>query len=214
MNPTHRHVIIRLLQGPINQEDIPLWSRMNQDLPRIRKHFEEMGLEVIRNEASGYAYLCQRASNGDEGEGWPESTEPPLPKLMRAVRLRYKQTLFLVLLREELLRFENKQDGADFLFLKLSEIRDLCSPFIGEQGDEKKFHDFVDALIVRACEWGVLKKIRGSREEPVYRVERILEAKLPPTMLQQVREELQKQAGAPADELDTEPELEEDHADA
>ena len=53
MNPaiTHRHVIVRLLNGPIYQEDLDLWGRLGAEWEHIKNHFIEMGLEVARDDS-------------------------------------------------------------------------------------------------------------------------------------------------------------------
>ena len=49
MNPaiTHRHVIVRLLNGPIYQEDLDLWGRLGAEWEKIKNHFLEMGLRWL-----------------------------------------------------------------------------------------------------------------------------------------------------------------------
>ena len=61
MNPaiTHRHVIVRLLNGPIYQEDLDLWGRLGAEWEKIKNHFFEMGLEVARDDSAGYAFIRQ-----------------------------------------------------------------------------------------------------------------------------------------------------------
>ena len=62
MNPsiTYRHVIVRLLNGPIYQEDLDLWGRLGAEWDRIKNHFCDMGLEVARDDAAGYALSDRR----------------------------------------------------------------------------------------------------------------------------------------------------------
>ena len=61
MNPaiTYRHVIVRLLNGPIYQEDLDLWGRLGAEWDRIKSHFFDIGLEVARDDAAGYAFVRQ-----------------------------------------------------------------------------------------------------------------------------------------------------------
>ena len=62
MNPaiTHRHVTVRLLNGPIYQEDLDLWSRLGAEWEKIKSHFFEIGLEVARDDSAGYAFVRHR----------------------------------------------------------------------------------------------------------------------------------------------------------
>ena len=207
---TYRHVVVQLLKGPVNREDEELWAVLNRDYPKVRDYLSVLGLEVVRDEDAGYACLRQQESGESGGDNWKEDGEAPLPALMRSERLRYKPTLFLVLLREEQLRFDHSQEGGDFLYRSLTELREMLEPYLGQGGDEKSFHKTVDALISRACGLGVLRELRGSRDEPVYRVERILKEKLPPETLQQIWEELNKHLQAKGVEVDTESDSEEE----
>ena len=74
MNPaiTHRHVIVRLLNGPIYQEDLDLWSRLGAEWEKIKAHFGEMGMDVARDDSAGYAYVHQREEDSQEDENWEE----------------------------------------------------------------------------------------------------------------------------------------------
>ena len=74
MNPaiTHRHVIVRLLNGPIYQEDLDLWSRLGAEWEKIKGHFGEMGLDVARDDSAGYAYVRQREEDSEEEENWDD----------------------------------------------------------------------------------------------------------------------------------------------
>ena len=49
MNPaiTHRHVIVRLLNGPIYQEDLDLWGRLGAEWDKIKNHFIEMDKRIV-----------------------------------------------------------------------------------------------------------------------------------------------------------------------
>ena len=75
-----------------------------------------MGLEVARDDSAGYAFIRQREDEAtEEDEGWEDDAVAPLPRVLEATRLTYHQTIFMVLLREELMRFEqNQEEGTIF----------------------------------------------------------------------------------------------------
>ena len=90
MNPaiTHRHVIVRLLNGPIYQEDLDLWGRLGAEWDKIRNHFFEIGMEVARDDSAGYAFVRQREEiEESEVESWDDGTEAPLPCSVERGRL-------------------------------------------------------------------------------------------------------------------------------
>ena len=65
------------------------------------------------------------------------------------------------------------------------------SPYYPELHDEKKIHRQISALVTKFEDWGILKKVRD-REGGLYRVERIIKAKLPPEKLAEVKEQIKR----------------------
>ena len=206
MNPaiTHRHVIVRLLNGPIYQEDLDLWGRLGAEWERIRNHFREMGLEVARDDSAGYAFIRQNEeTDEEEEEGWEEADTAPLPRVLRRTRLTYHQTIFMVLLREELMRFEQNQEEGDHLYRTALDLREVMTPYYPELHDEKKIHRQISAMISRFEEWGILKKVRD-KNGGLYRVERIIKAKLPPEKLAEVRDQIKRRTPDLQEEMEEE----------
>ena len=202
MNPaiTHRHVIVRLLNGPIYQEDLDLWSRLGAEWEKIKSHFFEIGLEVARDDSAGYAFVRQREEIEEpEAESWDDGTEAPLPRVLRRTRLSYHQTIFMVLLREELMKFEQNQEEGDHLYRSAIDLREIMTPYYPELHDEKKIHRQISSLVTKFEDWGILKKVRD-KDGGLYRVERIIKAKLPPEKLAEVRDQIKRRT----------PELEQD----
>jgi hypothetical protein len=194
MNPaiTYRHVIVRLLNGPIYQEDLDLWGRLGAEWEKIRNHFFEIGMEVARDDSAGYAFVRQRDELEEEDtDAWGDGAEAPLPRVLRRTRLSYHQTIFMVLLREELMRFEQSQEEGDHLYRSALDLRETMTPYYPELHDEKKIHRQISALVTKFEEWGILKKVRD-RDGGLYRVERIIKAKLPPEKLAEVREQIKR----------------------
>ncbi len=195
MNPaiTYRHVIVRLLNGPIYQEDLDLWGRLGAEWDRIKSHFFDMGLEVARDDAAGYAFVRQTEESEEELEDWEDVASAPLPRVLRRTRLSYHQTIFMVILREELMRFEQEQEEGDHLYRSAQDLREIMIPFYPEMHDEKKVHRQISGMITKFEEWGILKKVRD-KDEGLYRVERIIKAKLPPDKLAEVRDQIRRRS--------------------
>jgi len=160
MNPaiTHRHVIVRLLNGPIYQEDLDLWGRLGAEWERIKNHFLEMGLEVARDDSAGYAFIRQSEETDEVIEEWEDSETAPLPRVLRRTRLTFHQTIFMVILREELMRFEQEQEEGDHLYRSALDLREVMLPYYPEMHDEKKIHRQISGMISKFEEWGILKK--------------------------------------------------------
>ena len=109
----------------------------------------------------------------------------------------------MVLLREELMRFEQNQEEGDHLYRSALDLREIMTPYYPELHDEKKIHRQISSLVSRFEEWGILKKVRD-REEGLYRVERIIKAKLPPEKLAEVRDQIKRRLPEIDDETEEE----------
>ena len=203
MNPaiTYRHVIVRLLNGPIYQEDLDLWGRLGAEWDRIKSHFFDMGLEVARDDAAGYAFVRQTEESEEELEDWEDVASAPLPRVLRRTRLSYHQTIFMVILREELMRFEQEQEEGDHLYRSAQDLREIMIPYYPEMHDEKKVHRQISGMITKFEEWGILKKVRD-KDDGLYRVERIIKAKLPPDKLTEVRDQIRRRSPEIEEEME------------
>jgi len=183
---TTRHVITRLVAGPLYQEETDLWHRLRTEAEAVRAHYRQMGLEVVVDEEAGYAFL--RQMDDDDSPGG-ENGEAPLPRLLRRTPLSYHQTLLMVLLRERLLQHDQSVDGETHLFYDDKELLDLLRPYFPESSNEKKVEERMSRTVSRLVELGVLRKVKN-RSEDIYRVEPILRAKLPAEEIREIRDRL------------------------
>src|SRR6202165_2562405 len=89
--------IIRLMQGVVYREtDEDTWLTLERLGAGVRDHFAAIGVDVVVDDAEGYAYLRSRPEeDGDEA----------LPRLVRRRALTYNVSLLLVLLRKRLVGF-------------------------------------------------------------------------------------------------------------
>jgi hypothetical protein len=158
-------VLIGLFKGVMYQEQSPdLWQALLQLQSRARDHAGVFGLELVLDEAEGYAYLRQRSS--DEGE-------PELPRLVHRRQLGYAVSLLLALLRKKLA--EHDAAGGDTrLILSRTQIFDLVQLFLSAGTNEAKLVDRIDADINRVVEYGFLRRLRGQDDQ--FEVRRILKA--------------------------------------
>jgi Domain of unknown function (DUF4194) len=83
-------VLVSLMKGVVHAETEPKnWQALLDLQARVRDHVAPLGLELIVDEAEGYAYLRQRVA----AEG-----EPELPRLVARRPLGFQVSLLLVLL--------------------------------------------------------------------------------------------------------------------
>lgn len=193
----YRHVLARLATGPIYESDSDYWITLKNEVEKVRTHYAVMALEVVLDEAGGYAYLRQRPE--DSEEAWSLDGMAPIPRILRRTPLSYHQTLFLVLLRERLLRHEQSPDVDTPLYLDVPEITEMLRPYFPESNNEKKLYDNVQALLRRFDVLNLIFPMKN-RSEPIYRVEPIIKAKLSAEMIAEIRDRLageSKSATAP-----------------
>lgn len=158
-------VLIALFKGVLYQEQGPeLWHAMVQLQARVRDHAGVFGLELVLDEAEGYAYLRQRPA----GEG-----EPEIPRLVQRRQLGYAVSLLLALLRKKLAEHD-AAGGETRLILSRTQIVDLVQLFLPAGTNEARLVDRIDADINRVVEYGFLRRLRGQDDQ--FEVRRILKA--------------------------------------
>ena len=87
-----------------------------------------LGLELVLDEAEGYAYLRQRAVVPGEVE---------MPRLIARRQLGYAVSLLLSLLRKKLAEFD-AGSGESRLILSTEQIADMARLFLADTGNEAK----------------------------------------------------------------------------
>lgn len=194
----YRHVLARLATGPIYEADSDYWITLKNEVEKVRTHYAVMALEVVLDEAGGYAYLRQRPE--DSEEAWSLDGMAPIPRILRRTPLSYHQTLFLVLLRERLLRHEQSPDIDTPLYLDVPEITEMLRPYYPESNNEKKLYDNVQALLRRFDVLNLIFPMKN-RTEPIYRVEPIIKAKLSAEMIAEIRDRLAGESKSVTDPL-------------
>lgn len=156
--------LIELMRGVIyreTQEDS--WLALNRHTGALRDHFAMIGVEVVVDEAEGYAYL--RSQDEDDSD--------PLPRLVRRRSLTYNVSLLLVLLRKRQIEFETSGTEGK-LVLDRDQIVELLRVFLADSTNEARVIDRVDTTIKQAAELGFLRALRSDPNH--WEVRRILKA--------------------------------------
>lgn len=158
-------VLISLMKGVMDRENEPsIWQSLLDVQARVRDYVGVLGLELILDEAEGYAYLRQRAVQVEGAE---------LPRLVPRHRLGYQVSLLLVLLRKKLAEFDATSSESR-LVLSRDAIMEMIRLFLPETGNQARLLERVDAHINRIIEMGFLRRLRGA--DDLFEVRRILKA--------------------------------------
>ncbi len=162
-------VIVPLLKGVLYQEDSPgLWNSLLNLQARVRDYVAVLGLELMLDEAEGYAFLRSKPEESDES-----SVPGNLPRLVPRRQLSFPVSLLLALLRKKLAEFD-AGGGETRLILSRDEVVELIRVFLPVGSNETRLIDQIDAHLNKVAELGFVRRLRG--QESMFEVRRILKA--------------------------------------
>ncbi|MFH7320885.1 DUF4194 domain-containing protein [Desulfurivibrio sp. D14AmB] len=168
-NPAHElsAVVVPLLKGVIYQDENPgLWGSLLKLQASVRDYVAVLGLELMLDEAEGYAFLRARPEKDDDGAA-------TIPRLVARRQLSYPVSLLLALLRKKLAEFD-AGGGDTRLILSRDEVVELIRIFLPPGSNEVKLIDQVDATLNRIAELGFVRRLRGQGQ--MIEVRRIIKA--------------------------------------
>jgi hypothetical protein len=142
-----------------------VWKQLLQLQPQVRDYVAVMGLQVVIDEAEGYAFLRQRPVN-------PDDTDPP-PRLIPRHALSFHVSLLLALLRKKLAEFD-AQGGDTRLILSRDQITEMVRVFIPATSNDARLMDKLDEHIGKVAGLGFLRPVKNAAQS--YEVRRILKA--------------------------------------
>lgn len=173
--------VIPLLKGVVYQEENPgLWGALLKLQASVRDYVAVLGLELILDEAEGYAFLRSR-------QDVDEDSPTAIPRLVVRRQLSYPVSLLLALLRKKLAEFD-AGGGDTRLILSREEVVELIRIFFPAGSNEVKLIGQVDATINKIAELGFVRRLRGQNQ--MIEVRRILKAFVDAQWLNQFDERL------------------------
>ena len=160
-------VVVPLLKGVLYMADNPAqWNALLDLQFRVRDYVAVLGLELMLDEAEGYAYL--RSLPGDEDPDGPKR-----PRLVARRQLSFPVSLLLALLRKKLAEFDAR-GGDTRLILSRDEIVELIRVFLPEGTNETRLIDQVGTHLNKVADLGFVRRLRGQAD--TFEVRRILKA--------------------------------------
>jgi hypothetical protein len=166
-------LVIPLLKSVIYREgNAELWHGLLGQQGLVRDYIAVLGLELILDEAEGYAFLRSRARE-DDGDA-------ALPRLIARRPLSFPVSLLLALLRKKLAEFD--AGGSDTrLVLSLEDIVQLLRVFLAAASNEARLVDQIETHINKIVDLGFLRRLKPAsgavgKQSPEYEVRRILKA--------------------------------------
>jgi hypothetical protein len=157
--------LVSLMKGIADRENDPvLWQSLIGIQARVRDYVACLGLDLVLDEAEGYAYLRQRPTE----EGAAE-----LPRLVPRRQLGYALSLMLALLRKKLAEFD-ATSGEPRLIVSRAEIIEMMRLFFLDSANQVRLNDRINADMNKVVEMGFLRRLRGTDDK--FEVRRILKA--------------------------------------
>ena len=168
-------LVITLLKGVIYREgDERLWNSLLNLQARVRDYVTVINLELVLDEAEGYAFLKSRPDPADDQSG------PRLPRLVARRPLSFPVSLLLALLRKKLAEFDAGGGDNTRLVLSRDDMVELIRVFLPAHSNEVRLIDQIETHINKVVELGFLRRLKpasGSAAGPAgYEVRRILKA--------------------------------------
>jgi len=158
-------VIIALMKGVVYEESDPaLWQDLFNLQARTRDYISVLGLELMLDDAEGYAWLRTRPATEETAA---------LPRLITRRQLSFPVSLLLALLRKKLVEFD-AVGGDSRLILSRDEIVELLRVFLPAGSNDARLVKQIDSHINRIIDLGFIRRLRNSDNR--FEVRRILKA--------------------------------------
>ncbi|WP_226856501.1 DUF4194 domain-containing protein [Acidithiobacillus caldus] len=172
--PDLSSLLIGLLKGvQYREQDERQWAALLNLQARVRDYVAVLNLELVLDEAEGYAFLKSRPEPAED------DPSPRLPRLVARRPLSFPVSLLLALLRKKLAEFD-AGGGDTRLVLSRDEIVELVRVFLPDGPNEAKLIDQIESTINKVVELGFLHKLKpasGSLAgQANFEVRRILKA--------------------------------------
>lgn len=170
LNPDLSLALIPLLKGVVYREDDPArWMLLLRLQIDVQAQVDVLGLELILDEAEGYAFLRSTPEEEASGQKRP-------PRLVARRPLSYPVSLLLALLRKKLMEYDAGGTGDTRLVLTQSEVVDQVRIFLPAGSNEARITDQIESHLNKIIDMGFLRRLKQSGGEPAYEVRRILKA--------------------------------------
>jgi hypothetical protein len=174
-------VVVKLMKGVVYRDaHEAAWQDLVLLESQVSDYVRVIGLELVMDEAEGYAYLHQAE---------PEQDGANLPRLMQRRPLSYPVSLLCVLLRKKLVEADVSGEQVR-LVLTRDQMAEMMRVFLKDQPNEAKLMDRIDAHINKVVELGFLR--RFAKDAQTFEVRRILKALVDADWLAQMDEKLEE----------------------
>ena len=158
--------VTQLMKGVVYRDTHDrAWRSLLELQPRASDYLATLDLQIVIDEAEGYAFCRQRERDPDDPD--------PMPRLIPRRMLSFHVSLLLALLRKKLAEFD-AQGSETRLILTREQIGEMIRLFLPPTSNDARLTDQIDAHLNKCVELGFLRAVKNS--EQAYEVRRILKA--------------------------------------
>ncbi len=193
-------VLVVLLKRVLYQEaDARRWGQLLNLQAQLRDYVGVLGLELMLDEAEGYAFLRSRTDEDVATDG--ENTGDSVPRLMARRQLSFPVSLLLALLRKKLAE-SDAGGGETRLILTRDDIVEMIRVFLPDGSNEARLVDQVDRHINKVLELGFLGRLKstGNKQQARFEVRRIIKAFVDAQWLSELDQKLEHYKAHAAEE--------------
>ncbi len=168
-------LLVVLLKGVLYQDTDPMrWSYLLNLKNQVKDYVKVLGLELVQDDAEGYAFLRTRSDQVDESGS---EQKGDIPRLITRRQLSFPVSLLLALLRKKLAEFDASGDDTRLILMR-EDMVELMRLFHPDSTNEAKLVDQIERHINKVVELGFLRKLKKttSNAQPSYEVRRIIKA--------------------------------------
>jgi hypothetical protein len=159
-------LVVGLLKGVLYRDsDGRQWDRLLELQASIRDYVGVLGLDLLVDEAEGYAFLRSRV------EAEPGA---PVPRLVARRPLSFPVSLLLALLRKKLVE-SDALGGETRIVLTQDDIVEMLRLFLPAGSNDARLVDQIEAHINKVIDLGFLRRLKSAEGEH-YELRRILKA--------------------------------------
>jgi hypothetical protein len=167
ITPQFQKTLIQLLQGVLYQnEQSESWLQLLTLQAQVQDYVSVLGLQLIIDEAEGYAFLRQRNSTDNDEEA-------DLPRLIQKRPLSFPVSLLCILLRKKLLE-QDASGGDTRVILTEEQIVQMMQIYLPAGNNEVKTVNQISTAINKAIELGILRRLTTDTQR--FEVKRIIKA--------------------------------------
>ena len=173
--------MVKLMRGVLYRDRHEVaWQDLMSLQARVIDYLRVIGLNLVVDEAEGYAFLRQAETDDDEAA---------VPRLIHRRPLSYPVSLLCVLLRKKLVEADAGGEGSRVVLTR-DEIVEMVRVFLPEQANEAKLVDRIDAHINNVVKLGLLREMK--KGSGTYEVRRIIKALVDADWLVELDEKLKE----------------------